>query len=301
MVRFAGVVLALFLVHQLAVADRIELLSGDSVSGTIVERTDSHIVIEHAVLGTLSIPRDQIASMPEPPTADAAAEIVEQVEPEPVASKWKSSIDVGMSGSQGNTDNLDFRVAFETLNETDIARWRIDASYNYGETNSEKNKSQATVGVLRDWLMPDSPWLIFAQGRYNYDEFRDWTHRATGHGGVGYEFIKTDTYLLIGRLGAGAAKEWKRTESLRPEGLIGGEFRWNINDAQTLSAHTTLYPALDDFFEFRVVSGVRWTMMLDRARGLALSAGIDNEYESETDPGIKKNDFKFFAGITFKF
>lgn len=296
-----GTLFATAALSTIAVAgDRVELRSGDTVTGTIVEHTSEHIVIEHDVLGLLTIPADEIASMPDIPEYVAPEEVIETPEIEE-PSPWLSQIDLSLSGAQGNTDTLSFRTGFRTVKETDYYRWRFDASYYYGETDGTTNKNQATAGVLRDWLLPDSPWLFFAQGRYDYDNFRDWRHRVSGHGGLGYEFIDTEELTLIGRLGAGAAKEWQRSESLRPEGLLGLELAWNISDRQSLGAHTTLYPDLGDFFEFRVVSGVQWTMQIDQARGLALNAGIDNEYESQTDPGVKNNDLRFYAGITFKF
>jgi hypothetical protein len=283
-----------------AESDRIELANGDVLRGRIVERTDMVIVLEHASLGRVEIPRDSIAAMPEPAVPERAV-----VEPppfvEPPASPWESQLDVGVAGSRGNSDTFDARIGFLTINETITDRWKIDAAYYYGTSGSETNKHSFTSGVLKDWLMPDSPWLLFAQGRYDFDQFKTWRHRATGHGGAGYEFIKTDELTLIGRIGAGVAQEWKPTSGPRPEGLLGGEVIWNISDRQRLVAHTTLYPDLGDFFEFRVVSGLAWTMSLDFAKGLAFTIGVDNEYESSTAPGIRHNDLKYFAGLSLTF
>lgn len=277
--------------------DRIELTTGDVLTGEITAISEEQVTLEHAVLGTINIPRDQIAVMPDPlPELEPAP-----IEEPPAKPTWESQIDLGFAGSRGNSDTLDVRAAFETRLETETDRWRIDAAYYYGESDGETSKNQFTAGVLKDWLMPDSPWLIFAQARYDYDDFKQWLHRASGHGGFGYEFFNTDEFLLIGRVGAGAAKEWKPSDSLRPEGLLGAELRWKINDRQTLSAHTTLYPDLGDFFEFRVVSGIAWNMAIDTARGLSLNFGIDNEYESSTEGDIEHNDFKFYGGLSIGF
>ena len=34
---------------------------------------------------------------------------------------------------------------------------------------------------------------------------------------------------------------------------------------------------------------------------MSISAGLYNEYYSQTDPGIKHNDLKVYAGVTFDF
>src|SRR5690606_29571895 len=150
-----------------------------------------------------------------------------------------SQFDLGFAGSSGNSDTFDGRAAFLTTRETERDRWRIDASYFYGESGGVRTKNDFTAGVLKDWLFPESPWLVFAQGRFDYDEFKTWSYRVSGHGGVGYEFIKNDELTLIGRLGAGVSKEWKPSSDLRPEGLLGAELGWNISERQRLTAHTT--------------------------------------------------------------
>jgi putative salt-induced outer membrane protein YdiY len=276
--------------------DRIELTSGDVLIGTVVEQTDDHVVLAHPILGQITVATGDVAAMM---LADAPD--VEPIAPEPEPPAWEREIDLGLSGASGNTDFFNLRAAIRATRETDLHRWRFDTAFYYGEEDGERNQTRATAGVLKDWLFTDSPWLVFVQGRFDFDDFRSWTYRVSGHGGVGYTFLDDDTFQLIGRLGAGASKQWKRTESIKPEGLIGGEFRWNIDDRQRLTAHSTLYPQLDDFFEFRLVSGVAWTMSLDRGRGLNLSAGIEHEHESTVDQGFKHNDFRFYAGLTFAF
>ena len=60
---FAGI-MALFLLVSRAAADEVKLTTSDVLHGTVVEQTDEHVVLEHPVLGSLSIPRDQIAKRP---------------------------------------------------------------------------------------------------------------------------------------------------------------------------------------------------------------------------------------------
>ena len=44
------------------IADEIKLTGGDQISGRIVERTDTHVVVKHRVLGELTIPLAQVDS-----------------------------------------------------------------------------------------------------------------------------------------------------------------------------------------------------------------------------------------------
>jgi putative salt-induced outer membrane protein YdiY len=282
--------------------DRVELKSGDVLIGRVLVRTVDEVRIDHPKLGEITIAADDVAMIEFADPAAAPPVMPVPPEPEPEEeSPWLSEIDLGASGSQGNTDFLNFRAAFRTERESERHRWRFDASYYLGFEDGDRNQHRATVGALKDWLFVDSPWLLFATARFDFDDFRSWTYRLSGHGGVGYTFIDDDTFQLIGRAGPAATKRWKRTESIDPEGLLGLELRWTIDDRQRLTASTTMYPALDDFFEFRQVSAVRWTMSIDRARGMNLSAGIEHEYESDVPADTKKHDLRFFAGLTFAF
>ncbi len=221
--------------------------------------------------------------------------------PDDVESEWLSEFDINVGGSTGNTETFDLRVAFRTERETERERLRIDASYFYGEADNVKNQSRLTAGIRNDWYIADSPWSFFAQGRYDFTEFREWKHRASAHGGAGYDFVRSEELRVIGRIGAGASKEWKRTDDLTPEGLLGLEADWKISDRQRLIAETTLFPELDDFFEFRWVSSLSWRMELDNLRGIFVTAGLENEYESTTDEGVDHNDLRYYAGLTVAF
>ena len=126
--------------------DRIELQSGDVLHGEILQRSDDIVIIEHPVFGQLTIPMDQIAAMPPlPETAnplDAAdapeLDATQQQSPVPPArAPWRSQIDLGLAGTRGNSDTIDIRAAFVTVQESDHHRWRIDAGYFLGMDDCE--------------------------------------------------------------------------------------------------------------------------------------------------------------------
>lgn len=214
--------------------------------------------------------------------------------------EWLSNIDVSISGATGNTETMSFRFGFNTVRETERQRTAIDASYSYGESDSVKDRSDATAGVLQDWYLLDSPWGLFATVRYDFDEFKQWRHRASAHGGGTYRFIKREDLMLIGRVGAGVIRQWNENDT-QGEGLLGLEVNWTIDDRQQLNAATTYYPSFDGFDDYRLVSRAEWRMALDVKRGLNLVAGIESEYESEVPDEFKNHDLRFYAGLGFAF
>jgi putative salt-induced outer membrane protein YdiY len=215
--------------------------------------------------------------------------------------RWESEVDLSVGGSSGNTRTFDLRTAARTERTGGDRRLRLDATYFYSESDGEQNQGRFSAGARNECASDESPRLYFLQGRYDQDEFRAWTHRAATHGGLGHRFVQREGLELIGRIGLGASKEWDRTEPVQPEGVLGFEADWRINDRQRLQAETTLFPNLDDLPEYRWVTTVAWRVQVNELRGISLSLGAESEYESETEPGIRGYDIAYFVGLTVAF
>ena len=286
-------------------AEEIELTGGDHLTGTIVQQDAERIVIEHSALGRLEIALNQVLSIDG--EADAAA--WEPVAPAMLADEapedekeWKSQFQLGLSASAGNTDAQSFHAGIRSVRESESDKTTLNAHYYYGASDGDRDTNKLTAGVLQDWLVPDSRWLYFAQGRYDFDEFQSWEHRLGAHGGVGYRLIDEDDLKLTLRGGGGVVKEFgSQNEDLRPEGLLGADLAWQISKRQSLTAATTVYPDLSEMGEYRAVSGAGWSVLVDEESNMSLIVGLEHEYQSQTDPGIKKNDFRIVAGLQFDF
>ena len=318
----------------------VKLKTGDIIKGPVVEQTDTAVRMDHPVLGPLTIPADQVLSVqPDAPEADPEQSIpsvetqISEVEasesrldtppsaalattadgaieadPKPASgilrflSESNAQLELGLNGSEGNTDEMDLRAAFKAGKTDDRTRWKLDTAYNLSKTNNERTTNDATVGLVNDWLLPDSKWFYFAQGRFDYDEFQDWERRVSGSGGLGYQFIKNDTWDVLGRFGGGVTKNFGDVDDdLNPEGQIGGEMTWRISKLQTLGARTTVFPNLDDHGESRIISAAEWTMQLDRFEGLSFKLGLENEYESETSDDSDHNDLTYYGALVISF
>ncbi len=309
--------------------DRLHLVNGDVLHVQVIEEADDHVVVDHPVLGRLTIPRASIAQIvrqeegspdspgdgkhpdevtrdPAPPGVEAPTEPENQaapaLPPPPTPVPWKVSLELGFTGTQGNTETTDIRLALLAGRETTEARIALDTSYLYGETSGDRRLNRFTAGGRHDWLFPESRWFIFAQARYDYDEFQSWEQRVTGGAGVGYEFVKNDTVRLMGRAGLGAVWEiGSEDDGIEPEAILGLDFGWQITSRQRLGATTTFYPNLGDLGEFRIVSSADWTIQLDQASGIDLKLGVAHEHQSRVDPGRERDDIKVFGSIVIRF
>ena len=313
-----GIVLVLCTAR--AMGAELELVTGDRLLGQIIERSEGVVVLKHSVLGRLEIPADQIsevkivsASGDQTLKDDASSiraslpaeldSVVDEVPPPPrFLEGWDSQVELGLTGTSGNSNVASFRGAFKAKRETETERSVADAAYFVTENRNETTRNEFTAGLIHDRLLPESPWFLFVKGRYDFDQFRPWRHRLGGHGGLGLTFVKRDDLELNARLGGGLVKELDGERELRPEGLIGtGLVRWNLTEKQTLSVNASFFPDLAEWGEFRVLSNLDWKLKLDTASGLSLKIGIANEYESVTEHDAKHNDLKYYSALVVEF
>lgn len=310
-----GSVLAAVGLTSSAYADRVSLITGDVLIGEVTSQTADEVIVMHDVLGQLVIPRSQVglvevdgaddtttAPLATPEEAIVEVQPADPIEPADEVSEWKSHLSLSTASSFGNTDTQVFQVGVTSLRERPADRTKLDALYYYGATSGDRSDNRFSAGFLHDWLMPDSPWLWFADGRYDYDEFQSWEHRINAHLGAGYQLVDEEDLQVTVRGGLGFVREFKSAnQDWRPEALFGGDFTWQISEKQKLTGGTTIYPDLDDMGEYRVVSGLDWSMLLDEERAMSLKAGLAHEYQSTVAAGIDEHDLRLYAGLQFDF
>lgn len=274
-------------VVSVASADQLTLATGEVLRGQVVEQTDTHIVLEHGVLGRLEIPRDKIA--------DLDIEGKEDV-------KWKSNVNVTFNGASGNTEESSLRIGGRSRRRTPRTRLNLDVAYYISTADGKRDNNKFTSGIVHDWLIPESRWFFFADGRFDYDEFESWRQRLASHVGPGYDIIASKDFTLDARAGAGARKEWGSEEDdWKPEGLFALGLDWRISRRQSFDASAAIFPILNDFGNYRTRSDAHWAMKIFNDMDLAVTAGVTHEYQSVIDPGKDHNDLRFFTGLQFDF
>lgn len=214
---------------------------------------------------------------------------------------WDGSVEAGINGSTGNSENFNFRLALNAERLTDKMETRFDASYKYANSEGQKSDNRFTTGLRNDWLFQDSPWRLFAQGRYEYDEFQDWTHRISGAVGVGYEFIKNDTTTLIGRVGIGGNQTiGGADEGFTPEGLLGLDFTHKLDESQSIALGTEVLPSLDPVGDYRVNSYAEYKVTINPENDMFMKAGVMHRWDS--DPGdAKHSDLDYYLTLGWGF
>lgn len=215
---------------------------------------------------------------------------------------WKGSIEVGLAGSDGNTEQMSFRTGINANRKTERFDTKISLNYLYAKSGGDETANRLGINLRNDWLLKDSRWRIFAEGQYENDQFQDWDHRISGFAGVGYEFIKRERTMLVGRAGVGGSQKiGGDDEGFNPEALLGLDLAHKISERQKLTASTDYYPRLDELGEFRWVNKASWEIMVDPETSMFLRLGAEHRHDSDPGEAFKQNDLNYFLTLGWSF
>lgn len=286
------------------------LSSGDVIRGVLVSDDGTNVVINHPVLGQLTLAKKSVSAIavvpeaaPPPPPPPPPPPAVPEVKPDPDSffKGWTGNVELGLNGSDGNTQTLSFRAAVNGKRETSKTVTTAGVLYLYGTQDGDKNQDRAEFNLRNDWKITP-PWRIFAIGKAEYDTFQDWVWRTSAFAGLGYEFIKNDKTLLLGRFGAGITKEFGGEDNrIQPELDFGLDFEHKFDERSKVFASVDVYPSLQSFSDYRAVGKAGYEIVVDPQSGMALKLGAEDRYDATPGDGKKRNDITYFAVLSFNF
>jgi hypothetical protein len=312
-------VATLLLTGTVAFGDEIVLSSGEVLKVTNVTTSPGKVDFDHPILGHISVASEKVvrirsdaevaaanAGLPAPPGEVVVPKIAPEAPalppaPAPEAPRWKTKAELGVNGTSGNTRSTDLRAAIGTMKETETSRWVFKGVYLKSRTEGETTVANWFVSGLHDWLFKDSPWLLFAAAKYDWDKFKEYDKRVQVGGGVGYRLIDNERTKLRLRAGLNYTREYgAEDDAWRPEGILAAEGSHKINEEQTISGGIIYYPDLKDFWEHRTVIQAEWTMKLSD-KGLALAIGATEEIDSHRHDPEKTEDLKYYIALIYEF
>lgn len=325
MSTFRSAAAALFLialVAPLALAQdapqtRVVLQSGDVLTGRLVSESDSAVVIDHATLGVITLPRENVSQLftvapdhtgaipPAVPTTEGEPEpapaAAEQPTPEPAEkSPWTGGVELGLSGSEGNTEDLNLRAGANFTRELPKETLELKFLYIYETDSGDVTEHEFTGLVRQTWKLDNPRWGVFLEGFAEYDEFEryDWLFRLTP--GLSYKFIDRENETLIGRIGVGPAYEVNSDRDLYWTGLLGLDYTRNFANGVDLALGTEYRPEFDEFGEFELRSYASLDFALGHTDDWKLRTGVQHKYLS--DSGDARNwDLDYFIALVYEF
>ena len=320
--------LALIFITPLLFAEaQITLINGDILKGIVTHHNNGGVSIKHPVLGDIDLKDGQvisiipnttstIASSPAGDTDNPAAEIKSGIEPaqetiltsESVVKNsykpttwlqdWSKNLDIGINGTDGNSQSHYIHTALSAKTESEHHRWDLQAEYDSSEKDGEKSRDEFFANANRDWLIAESPYYYFASGRIDKDKFQDWDYRINLAGGIGKDFMLEEEWTLRGKAGIGFNREFGGDDdSISPEGFLELASAWQLSKNHKIELKTTFYPQLDELREFRNISSLAWINKLNDS--MRLKIGLINEHDTDVPDDIRKNDFKYATALSW--
>jgi len=232
----------------------------------------------------------------------AAAQVpTPQVEVQAPAKLWEGSIELGVNGSEGNSQTYNFRGGAKLKRKTEINVLSADFDFRQDSADNVETANKAYLDWRYEHFLGKSPWTCFVHGTVEHDAFQAYDLRVALDSGVGYRFLKSDTTLLTGRLGAGTSREFDGPDDdWVPEGVFGLEFEHKINHRHKFSISAEYRPDVTQFEDYRMVNKASWEILLDEAMHLSAKLGVTDRYDS-TPEGRKPNDLDYSVVLMWSF
>jgi hypothetical protein len=317
--RIAWVALAVWVVlGGTAFADTVKLTSGDKLEGTIIEKNDEGVVLDHPVLGRLTIPAADIKP-PDPITPGLFGTSFLR--------GFDKALAAGFSGSSGKSRDMSMNVDFSLKREIVRHRMAFVARYYFSSDEGTISDNQLDSTYIHDFLIPDADWFPFLSPHYRYDAEQDWNHRLGLRAGIGYQFFEDDTWNVRGRLGGGVnqtltddrGKEvfrgstdppapfptrtrYTTDDPIRTEytGVVGLHLGWVMIEGVGIDWTTFYEPDFGDTPNFRLESRAEWTVKVGYVEGLSFRLGGSYIYDGH-ESDSNRNDRKYYGNIVYDF
>jgi putative salt-induced outer membrane protein YdiY len=316
-----------------ALADKVVLVNGDTLTGTVVKAEGGKLTLKTEYSGPIEIDITQIKTI----TSDNPVEVrlatgevlkgklqslpdgkmvvekseerdravidwtkVSAINPPPVVPpQWHGNVTAGGSIQTGNTDRRTAAFAAEAMRKTDDDRLTFRYLFNYADEDGDVT-SRSHYGMGKYDYFFTKKWYGYLTTELESDTFKDLTLRVTASPGVGYQ-VWDDKIKALG-LEAGLAYVNENWDDGKDKDYIaargGFNFRYNLWNFATFTDQFVIYPSLESS-KYTLRNEAAVTKPLSTRWSLKLANIVD--YDSKPPDGIKKTDVYWIGGLQFNF
>ncbi len=222
--------------------------------------------------------------------------------PTPPPKIWEGSFTLGLDGSEGNSETMNFRFGCAASRKTDTSVLTANIDYKYQTAATLATTDRLYFDGRGERLLKDSRWSLFVHETVEYDKFQPFDVRDTSDAGVGYRWLKNENTTFITRLGAGFSHEYGGPEDGQyvPEAVFGLQLEHQISKRQRIVGVVEYAPDIGDFQNYRIRTQAAWDLLLDMERNLSLRVGVLERYNSIPN-GARPNDLDYALMLMWKF
>ena len=241
--------------------------------------------------------RIESVSTAEPVEVDPAK--VQKINEPPV--QWHGFLEIGARATGGNSRTQAAYVAAEALRETEIDRFLIRASFNYGRSAGITTARNAYGQFKYDYkFSPD--WYGYISEELVHDLFRDLRVRTVTSLGVGYIIVKQPKIESWAEVGV--AYVTNDFYALEPdEGHLAGRIFHHLKVQLPLGLEftndVTFYPNLETSTDWQLREEAFLGAGL--GKGWTARAGVILDYDHQVPPTRRKEDVLYVVTLGYKF
>ncbi len=250
-----------------------------------------------ACAGTaVAVAEDANVPAPQPATDNAAAAAAAATPPKP---KWETTVGLGASVTDGNSETLLFTANALTLRKWDKGEFSAGVDGGYGESDNEQNVGFVKGFSQYNYLITPR-WYGFVRAEALHDSIADIAYRVPLSVGIGYYIIKNDRTTLSVESGPGYVWEKVGNDSRDYATIRFGEkFTHKFSDRARMWQSFEYQPKVDEWSQYFLTGEIG--VEADITKRMALRVVVQDWYVSEPAPGRESNDLKLVAGINYKF
>lgn len=293
-------IIILVLAYQVnAYADEVYLKNGDRITGEIIEEKEKEISVKTEALGIVSIRRNSVERI-----VKAGVEKLPEESKEIGEVIWQREIAAGYNRTTGNTRDSQLSIGFFiNRNKKHVNEITLKGDAYYSSSNRKMN-AQKWWGMARYAFSFGSAkkWYNFYRLESDHDRFADIDYRLIPSTGVGYWFYDLPEVKLLAELGVGLEHtDYRSKIKDRDEAILipRAFFEKTLFTNSKISQNLYLYPALEDFNEYRLRSETILAVALNKKLSLRLS--LIDDYNSAPPEDTKKNDLRLMSSLAYSF
>ncbi|NCC21262.1 MAG: DUF481 domain-containing protein [Alphaproteobacteria bacterium] len=295
-----------------AMADRIFLLNGDRLTGSITGTgPDGAILFDSAYGHTFSVPPADIMAIqrdaapagapltPAPEDAQEAAALEPALGPDDPL-EWSGRVNFGASLQDGNASKKDVTVDGKAEARDTLNRFIVGGEFNWAKEEGAVTENDRTAYAEYDRFLTEK-WFAGTRVRFRTDELQKLDLRSKYGLFLGYQFFESDDLNLKARGGVDYIRE--RFEGAKDENDLAGTWALDYDqtffeDAFTLFHDHDLSIPFDDTgaFLFESNSGLRVPV----GQHLVGTAEIEFDWDNDPVPGVREEDTTYSLKLGYE-
>jgi len=224
------------------------------------------------------------------------------------SSELKQSINLGVSGTSGNSDTLNVNGKYDLSNITQgyngqELKVAFDASAFFTENNDVKNNEEFTANLGLEQMVSNG-WLGYAGINWlRNPDFRNYDNKTSIGVGIGKELFKDATQLIVAKLGTSYnIEDYANDQETEKFGALNEylEYSNQLNKVSNFFFKVGSMQNFDDFSnDYEVATSIGANFAVGENIHLTLAEEV--VYDNLPATGFKKTDTKTIATLGYNF